>query len=195
MIGRLTGQLLLKKPPMLLIDVQGVGYEVFAPMSTFYHLADDTQVTLITHFVVREDQQTLYGFSTEKERELFRTLIKVSGVGPKLALTILSGIEADQFVHVVNQNDIVSLVKIPGIGKKTAERLLVEMRDKLSDWAISSVAALSDNGSQVSQDAISALISLGYKNHDAKRAVEAVYQAGQPSEQVIRLALQQMSRG
>ncbi len=195
MIGRLTGQLLLKKPPMLLIDVQGVGYEVFAPMSTFYHLDDDTQVTLITHFVVREDQQTLYGFSTEKERELFRTLIKVSGVGPKLALTILSGIEADQFVHVVNQNDIASLVKIPGIGKKTAERLLVEMRDKLSDWAISSVAASSDNGSQVSQDAISALISLGYKNHDAKRAVEAVYQAGQPSEQVIRLALQQMSRG
>ena len=125
MIGRLRGELVSKKPPMLLIDVAGVGYEVLAPMSTFYDMADGEPITIITHFVVREDQQTLYGFSSEKERELFRTLIKVSGVGPKLALTILSGIEAEQFVQVINQNDVASLVRVPGIGKKTAERLAI----------------------------------------------------------------------
>ena len=195
MIGRLRGELVSKKPPMLLIDVAGVGYEVLAPMSTFYDMADGEHITIITHFVVREDQQTLYGFSSEKERELFRTLIKVSGVGPKLALTILSGIEAEQFVQVINQNDVASLVRVPGIGKKTAERLIIEMRDKLSGWEVVPTLAANESQTQVTQDAISALLSLGYKNNDAKRAVEAVYQVGQKSEQLIRLALQQMSRG
>ena len=195
MIGRLQGKLLLKKPPMLLVDVHGVGYEVLAPMSTFYHLEDGCEVTLVTHFVVREDQQSLYGFTTDRERELFRTLIKVNGVGPKLALTILSGLEAEEFVQIVKSGDVVSLVRVPGIGKKTAERLLIEMRDKLSSWEVSPSVAQDASGAQVTQDAVSALISLGYKNNDAKRAVDAVYEAGQQSEQVIRLALQQMTRG
>ena len=135
MIGRLRGVIVGKTPPELLLDVNGVGYEVQSPMSTFYVLPDVGQeITIHTHFVVREDAQLLFGFMAESERSLFRTLIKVNGVGPKLALTILSGIEAEQFVYCVQNNDSAALVKLPGVGKKTAERLLVEMRDKFDDW-------------------------------------------------------------
>ena len=135
MIGRLRGILLEKQPPQLLLDLNGICYELQAPMSTFYRLPEIGQsITLYTHLIVREDAHLLYGFSQEHERTLFRTLIKVSGVGPKSALTILSGIEADAFVRCVMDNDVASLSPLPGIGKKTAERLVVEMRDRLADW-------------------------------------------------------------
>ncbi len=135
MIGQIRGIILEKQPPQLLVDVHGVGYEIDAPMSTFYQLPDVGQeVSLFTHFVVREDAHHLYGFYTRDERHLFRTLLKVNGVGPRLALTILSSTAPDEFVRCVLNNDTASLVRLPGIGKKTAERLVIEMRDKLSDW-------------------------------------------------------------
>ena len=135
MIGRLRGVLAEKQPPLLLLDIQGVGYEVSAPMSTFYQLpAAGETVTLLTHLVVREDAHLLFGFATENERAMFRSLIKVNGVGAKLALTLLSGISASDFARCIRDNDTATLVRLPGVGKKTAERLVVEMRDRLSDW-------------------------------------------------------------
>lgn len=199
MIGRLQGIILEKQPPLLLIDVNGIGYEVNAPMSTFYNLPDTNQpVTLITHLVVREDAQILYGFSQERERSLFRSLIKVNGVGPKLALTILSGIEPDVFVRCVRDNNAASLTGIPGIGKKTAERLIIETRDALAKWDVAMNAG-SDGASmqligaeQTLQDAVSALTSLGYKPAEAKKAVSAVHADDLSSEDLIRLALKYM---
>jgi holliday junction DNA helicase RuvA len=198
MIGQLTGKIVQKKPPLLLLDVNGVGYEVLSPMSTFYHFQDVNQdtITLITHLVVREDQHTLYGFHSEQERSLFRTLIKVNGVGPKLALTILSGMNANEFAQCINQNQLTRLTGIPGIGKKTAERLMVEMRDKMSEWqSTSSSGELGISSTQSLHDAISALSALGYKPHEAKRVVESVHQPQHSSEQLIRLALQQIAKG
>lgn len=198
MITHLTGKLIEKKPPCLVIDVSGIGYEIFAPMSTFYQLADiGNTITLLTHFVVREDAQLLFGFHAEQERKLFRALIKVNGVGPKLALTILSGMETTHFIHCVQTQDCSSLVSIPGIGKKTAERLIIEMRDPLSQWENQSAAAQSDllNPNQVIQDAISALTALGYKPNDAKNAINKAHQPEHSSEQLIRIALQKMVRG
>lgn len=198
MIGRLHGTLLEKAPPWLLIDVSGLAYEVESSMFTFYRLPDVGQsVTLHTHMVVREDAQLLYGFMQLQERVLFRNLIKVSGVGPKLALSILSGIEPDNFVSCVMQNDSASLVRVPGVGKKTAERLIIEMRDRLRDWQIESGALLSDTinaSDKPTQDAISALISLGYKPLEARQAVtEASKEAEhQSSESLIRHALRHM---
>jgi Holliday junction DNA helicase RuvA len=199
MIGRLAGKLLHKQPPDLLLDVNGVGYEVQAPMSTFYQLpAIGAGVCLYIHLVVREDAQLLYGFIDDRDRQLFRTLIKVNGVGPKLALTILSGIEVDQFVACVQNGDTASLIKLPGVGRKTAERLLVEMRDRLKDWAPQELAA-SEAGaappaaSPLLQDAESALVALGYKPVEASRAVSAVYSdAIDSSEELIRQALKAM---
>lgn len=197
MIGRLTGKLILKQPPLLLIDINGVGYEVYAPMSTFYQLPElNSTATLLTHFVVREDAQLLYGFCQERERDLFRALIKVNGVGPKLALTILSGIETDAFVHCIQANDASSLVRIPGIGKKTAERLVVEMRDVLAKWdagnALQDIQQTLSIHDQNKQDAISALTALGYKPVQAKRAIGLIYHDDASSEELIRLALKQM---
>jgi Holliday junction DNA helicase, RuvA subunit/Holliday junction DNA helicase, RuvB subunit len=154
------------------LDVNGVGYEVHAPMSTFYQLPDvGNNITLLTHFVVREDAHLLFGFFAEQERKLFRALIKVNGVGPKLGLTILSGMETDHFVKCIHAQDTASLINIPGIGKKTAERLMIEMRDALSNWENNqhAVAMQADllNPNQVIQDAISALTALGYKPHEA----------------------------
>ncbi len=195
MIGRLHGKILQKHPPQLLIDVQGVGYEVDAPMSTFYQLPDvGSEVTLHTHMVVREDAQLLYGFASETERTLFRHLIKISGVGPKLALTILSGMGADEFVACVQDGDAAALVRMPGIGKKTAERLIIELRDKLKDAqpqgeSSPTLAMKSGNGSPIS-DAVSALIALGYKPQEASRMVRAVNTDGLDTEEIIRLALQ-----
>src|SRR6056297_2410673 len=135
MIGRLRGVIVTRQPPEILVDVAGVGYELQVPMSTFFRLpAVGEEVSLVTHFVVREDAQLLYGFADERDRVLFRSLIRVSGVGPKLALTLLSGMDADSFVRCVQRDDLASLVALPGVGRKTAERLLVEMRDKLKDW-------------------------------------------------------------
>jgi Holliday junction DNA helicase RuvA len=196
MIGRLRGTLALKQPPLLLLDVGGVGYEVEAPMSTFYQLpALGEQVVLHTHLVVREDAHLLFGFASESERRLFRTLIKVNGVGAKLALTILSGIAADEFARCVQDNDTAALVRLPGVGKKTAERLIVEMRDRLSDWEGAAVlpgtapAPAAATASDMTRDAVSALISLGYKPPEASRLVSKVESEGLSSEEIIRAAL------
>jgi Holliday junction DNA helicase RuvA len=200
MIGRLKGILLEKTPPQLLLDVNGVAYELHAPMFTFYRIPDIGQeVVLHTHLVVREDAQLLYGFSQERERALFRSLIKVSAVGPKLALAILSGIEPDQFVECILNSDSDSLVRVPGIGRKTAERLLIEMRDRLADWQTTTgsntVKIPLNAGDKITQDATSALIALGYKPVEARRAVTQIAQDHQTSEELIRHALRGMIKG
>jgi Holliday junction DNA helicase RuvA len=200
MIGQLQGIILEKQPPQLLLEVNGVGYEIDASMNTFYHLPEVGQsIVLYTHFVVREDAQLLYGFHNKDERSLFRTLLKVNGVGPKLALTILSSIDPNEFIRCVMNNDTDSLVRLPGVGKKTAERLIIEMRDKVSNLhqAEPMRAALSphdDNFSrnQTTQDAISALIALGYKPPAASRAVSKVDDGKMTSEELIRQSLREM---
>ena len=175
MIGRIRGVILEKQPPLLVVDVAGVGYEVFAPMSTFYHLPDcQREVQLYTHLVVREDALILYGFHEEHERRLFRSLIKVNGVGPKVALSILSVIEHDQFVLCVRDNDANRLTGIPGIGKKTAERLIVELRSSLEQWESAQTTTAQDNNHSF-REAIGALVALGYKTNEAKRAITQIY--------------------
>lgn len=200
MIGQLTGIILEKQPPQLLLNVNQVGYEIDAPMSTFYRLPEIGEtVTLHTHFVVREDAQQLYGFYTKDDRALFRTLLKVNGVGPRLALTILSSIEPSDFVRSIVTQDTASLVRLPGVGKKTAERLIIEMRDKFADWQPSTtidLPSMQANAThtirhQATQDAISALIALGYKPQEASRAVSKVDDGVLSSEEIIRQALRE----
>jgi len=204
MIGQLRGILLEKQPPQLLLDVHGVAYEIDAPMSTFYHLPEIGQeVVLYTHFVVREDAQLLYGFYAREERALFRTLLKVNGVGPRLGLTILSSIDPAEFVRCIMSDDTTSLVRLPGVGKKTAERLIIEMRDKLADWqpglpAGSTVDAIRsvkkpETRNRIIQDAVSAMIALGYKPAEASRAVANVDDNIKNSEEMIRQALREMA--
>ena len=197
MIGRLRGLILEKQPPWLVLDVQGVGYELEAPMSTFYKLpALEETVSLYTHLTVREDAHLLYGFGSETERRFFRAVLKVNGVGPKLALAILSGIELNEFIQCVNEGDTMRLVRLPGVGKKTAERLIIEMRDRLNEWGDKAMPpATSDTSRPVrvtspSADAISALIALGYKPAEASRWVHHVEVEGLSSEVLIRKALQ-----
>lgn len=198
MIGRLAGKIISRKPPFLLIDVQGVGYEVEAPMSTFFALQGDGPVVLITHMVVREDAQLLYGFATEAERDLFRSLIKVSGIGPRMALAILSGMTASQFRECVVHGDTGPLVKLPGIGRKTAERLIIEMRDRLGDGPVAEGISLS-NGSVAApkssiDEAISALVALGYRPPEASRMIRGLPEAETlDTEQLIRQALKAAS--
>ena len=195
MIGRLTGILASKVPPALVVDVHGVGYELEAPMSTFYQLpAIGAEVTLHTHLVVREDAQLLFGFATESERRLFRSLIRVSGVGAKLALAILSGMDAGEFARCVHDSDAVTLTRLPGVGKKTAERLIVEMRDRIGDWsAAEAVPERLDTGGAEPEDAgreaVTALVALGYRPQEANRMVAAVDAAGMGSEEIIKAAL------
>ena len=197
MIGFLRGKLIAKTPPQLLLDVQGVGYEVEAPMTTFYDLpAIGEELQLFTHLVVREDAHILFAFSTETDRLMFRTLIKVNGVGPKLALTILSGQSAEEFHRCIHDNDVQTLVRLPGIGKKTAERLIIEMRDRLPNFSGSDASksgASSNNLHSVNnptQEAISALCALGYKPQDASKMVQNIAKEDKSCEQIIRLALQ-----
>jgi Holliday junction DNA helicase RuvA len=196
MIGQLRGIILEKQPPQLLLDVNGVGYEIDAPMGTFYKLPEVGQeVTLLTHFVVREDAHHLYGFYTREERMLFRTLLRVNGVGPRLGLTILSSIDPDEFVRCIVNNDTASLVRVPGVGKKTAERLIIEMRDKLSGWqqnATTEILSSSKERNPIIHDAVSALIALGYKPQEASRAVSKVDDGNLSSEEIIRRALREM---
>ncbi len=200
MIGRITGVLLEKQAPELLLDVNGIGYEVLAPMTTIYGLPDVGEtVTLHTHFVVREDAQILFAFAHKRERLLFRALIKVSGVGPKLALSILSGIEADNFVRSIHEGDTVTLVRIPGIGKKTAERLVVEMKDRLKEWQVDSELPLmaTANPAPMKQDiwikeAESALMALGYKPAEAAKSISAIKERVTCAEDLIRFALKGM---
>ncbi len=196
MIGRLCGKIIHKQPPQLLIDVQGVGYEVDASMSTFYQLPDlGSEVTLHTHMVVREDAQLLYGFVSESERALFRNLIKINGVGPKLAITILSGMSVDEFVICVQDGDATALVRIPGIGKKTAERLIIELRDRLKDntpqgsTAPSLAASNSASFNSPVSEAVSALVALGYKAQEASRMVRSINVEGLDTQEIIRLSL------
>ncbi len=195
MIGRLRGILLDKKPPQLLLEAGGVGYEVEAPMSTFYQLpATGVEVVLHTHLVVRDDAHLLFGFASERERSLFRALIKVNGVGAKMALAILSGMNADAFARCIQENDAVSLTRLPGIGKKTAERLIVEMRDRLADWQEAGVlpVVMALSGAETRdevKDAVGALIALGFKPPEASRMVSAVGTDGRSSEEIIRDAL------
>ena len=195
MIGRLRGELVVKHPPQLMLDVQGVGYELEAPMSTFYHLpALGQQVSLFTHLAIRDDAHVLYGFAREAERVLFRSLLKVSGVGAKMALAILSGMSADEFGRCVQESDSASLVRLPGIGKRTAERLIVEMRDRLDIGAGVSggTGAVPLPGAAPATpvaEAVEALVTLGYKPPEAGRMVRAVPTQGLSSEEIIRAAL------
>lgn len=203
MIGRLRGTLVEKQPPFLLLEVGGVGYEVQAPMTTFYHLpALGSEVILFTHLSVSENLHQLFGFINERDRALFRTLIKVNGVGPKLAIGILSGMEADDIARCVRDDNMLALTKVPGVGKKTAERLIIELRDRLKGWDLPQSDLLMPSGkvmprveNQVYAEAESALIALGYKPTDASKmiALAARQQPDVRSEELIRLALRSMA--
>ncbi|MBD9482086.1 Holliday junction branch migration protein RuvA [Pseudomonas sp. PDM14] len=200
MIGRLKGTLAEKQPPHLIVDVGGIGYELEVPMTTLYRLPPlGEPVTLHTHLVVREDAHLLYGFAEKRERELFRELIRLNGVGPKLALALMSGLEVDELVRCVQAGDTSTLVKVPGVGKKTAERLLVELKDRFKAWeSMPSIATLVVEPraglavSSAENDAVSALISLGFKPQEASKAVAAVQEEGLSSEELIRRALKGM---
>jgi Holliday junction DNA helicase RuvA len=185
-----------KQAPHLLIDVNGVGYELEAPLSTFFTLPETGQgVSLFTHLAVREDAHVLYAFATESERSLFRSLLKVSGIGAKMALAILSGMSADEFSRCVEEEDVASLVRLPGIGRKTAQRLIVEMRDRLAKLSgltpgATPLSGQATGGAGATPDAVAALVALGYKSQDAGRMVKSVAQEGMDSEALIRAALQ-----
>ena len=192
MIGRLAGRLVRKEPPSLLVDVGGVGYELEAPMSTFYDLpAVGEPVMLYTHLVVREDAHLLYGFSRESQRQLFRSLLKVNGVGPRVALAVLSGLSEQELLLCLAHEDIARLTKVPGIGRKTAERLVIELRDKVVLHPVPATGAArpATVPADPAQEAVSALIALGYKPAEASRAVSGVPQDGARSEDIIRQAL------
>ncbi|HUN00049.1 MAG: Holliday junction branch migration protein RuvA [Halothiobacillus sp. 20-53-49] len=194
MIGRLKGLLISKQPPWLLVDVNGVGYDVEAPMSSIYDLpATGQEVCLLIHTVVREDAFLLYGFLREGERSLFRNLLKISGVGAKLALAILSGMSAQEFADAVQRNDVSTLIRLPGIGRKTAERLIIEMRDRLGGLEGASLpGATTVAGQGAMIEAITALESLGYKPVEATRMARAVPDAaGLEAGEIIRAALKQ----
>lgn len=202
MIGRLRGTLAEKQPPHLILDVNGLGYELEVPMTTLYRLPPVGQpITLHTHLVVREDAQLLYGFYERRERELFRELIRLNGVGPKLALALMSSLEVDELVRCVQAQDTSALVKVPGVGKKTAERLLVELKDRFKAWQATPAMfeLVPGDGSlprppvaTAETDAVSALVSLGYKPQEASKAVAAVNEKGLSSEDLIRRALKGM---
>lgn len=199
MIGLLRGRVLVKQPPSLLLEVNGVGYEVEAPMSTFYDLPeDDQEVVLYTHMMVRDDAHSLFGFIRESDRALFRSLLKVNGVGGKMALAILSGMSSDEFSLFIQSGDVKALCRLPGVGKKTAERLIIEMRDRLDRIKANSPvlsAGTTVQGSSADVDAVSALVALGYKAPEASRMVSAVFEAGMDTETLIRIALKNKAKG
>ena len=203
MIGRLRGTLAEKQPPHLILDVNGLGYELEVPMTTLYRLPSVGEpLTLHTHLVVREDAQLLYGFASKRERDFFRELIRLNGVGPKLALALMSSLEVDELVRCVQSQDTSALTKVPGVGKKTAERLLVELKDRFKAWeTVPAMFALVPNQpggpdnepvASAETDAVSALISLGYKPQEASKAVSAIKEKGLSSEDMIRRALKGM---
>jgi len=200
LIGFLRGKLAAKHPPVLLLDVGGVGYEVEAPMSTFYGLPGvGADVMLHTHLVVREDAHILFGFGTERERSLFREVIKISGVGPRIALGILSGITVDEFHRCVEAQDAASLTRIPGIGRKTAERLIIEMRDRLKALAtgqpfeVRGAAGATATGPNPQAEAFSALVALGYKPAEVTRLLQKIDPSVTTTEDLIRHALRATS--
>jgi len=194
-IGLLRGRLLSRQPPSLLLDVNGVGYEVDAPLTTFYELPEvGAEITLFTHLAVREDAHTLYGFLKAGDRNLFRMLLRVNGVGARLALAILSGMDSARFIGCVREGDAAALVRLPGIGKKTAERLIIELRDRLESGqggtGITAGAAAAPAAANPVEDAVSALVGLGYKPQEASRMVRAIDAQELTSGEIIRLALQ-----
>ena len=196
MIGRLKGTLIHKQPPWLVIDVNGVGYELEAPMSTFYDLPElGREVALFTHYAQKEDSVSLYGFLREPERRLFRDVQKVSGIGAKIALAVLSGVSVDEFARLVQAGDITALTRIPGIGKKTAERMVVELRDRAADLAGGGVpgAMVAGAGDPVA-DAVTALQQLGYKPAEAARMAREAAAPGDEAATIIRKALQSALR-
>jgi len=202
MIGQLRGILLFKQPPALILDVQGVGYELDAPMTTFYDLPKEGgELMLHTHLVVREDAQLLFGFSTENQRNLFRTLLKISGIGPRVGLAILSGLSVKEFRLCINGEDVVRLTKVPGIGRKTAERVILELRGKqLPGMSDDEEVAAAGSSDEMRADAISALTALGYRAKDAEKVIgqladQSDGSQGMSSESLIRQALQAMSGG
>ena len=196
MIGSLRGRLLMKQPPLLAIDVGGVGYELEAPMSTFYSLPPiGAEVTVCTHLVIREDAHVLYAFATERERRLFRELLKVSNVGPKIALALLSGISVDRFLQCIEAEDADALVRVPGVGRKTAERLLVEMRDRVKAFGAVSAVVTAIPGTEginpgIQSEAFSALVALGYKPPEVTRLLKLAEAGAETTEDLIRRALQ-----
>jgi Holliday junction DNA helicase RuvA len=199
MIGFLKGRLALKQPPTLLVDVNGVGYELEAPMSTFYGLpAAGEPVALFTHLVVREDAHILFGFGTDSERRLFRGLLKVSGVGPKIALGILSGASVDDFLRIIEAEDIAMLTRIPGIGRKTAERVIIEMRDSVQQLAVPALGTGNALGSAPAlspqSEAFGALIALGYKPPEVARLLKAADEPGLSTTEIIRRALKSAAK-
>jgi len=196
MIGSLHGRIASKSPPQLTVDVGGVGYELEAPMSTFFHLpAIGHEVRLLTHLVVREDAHVLYGFGTEQERQLFRSLLKVSGVGPKIALALLSGMSVEAFARCIQSEDVATLTRVPGIGRKTAERLVVEMRDRLGPMGMDGAGSgAHPSPSSPQGEAFDALVKLGYKPAEATQLLEAAGPGKHTTEELIRSALQSAVR-
>jgi Holliday junction DNA helicase RuvA len=196
MIGFLRGRLTAKQPPQLVIDVGGVGYEVEAPLPVFFDLPPaGSEITLFTQLIVREDAHILFGFRSERDRRLFRELLKVSNVGPKLALALLSGMTADNFLMCIEAQDVDSLVRIPGVGRKTAERLVVEMRDRVKGFGEIGVAVAAGSGTPQpalgpQAEAFSALVALGYKPAEVTRLLKGVDASVQTTEELIRKALQ-----
>ena len=196
MIGSLNGLIISKKPSEVLLEINGIGYEVYIPLSTSFKLPSvDQTVQLLTHLIVREDQHTLYGFITEDERKLFRALIKISGVGAKLALTILSGINVEGFIRSVQMQDVDTLVHLPGIGKKTAERLLVEMKDKVGQMGdIAQNDAVESKDLRIIKEAHNALTSLGYKSVEARKILDGIDSNGLTVEALLKQALQSLNK-
>ena len=196
MIGSLNGLIISKKPSEVLLEVNGIGYEVHVPLSTSFKLPSvDQTVQLLTHLLVREDQHTLYGFITEDERKLFRALIKISGVGAKLALTILSGINVEGFIRSVQMQDVDTLIHLPGIGKKTAERLLVEMKDKVGQMGdIALNDAIESKDLRIIKEAHNALTSLGYKSVEARKILDGIDSNGLTVEALLKQALQSLNK-
>lgn len=196
MIGWISGIVLDKKPPKCVINVNGIGYEIETSMQTFCQLPEIKQsIQLYIHQAIREDAHLLFGFITEKERDVFRTLIKVNGVGPKMALGLLSGLSVDELVQCVQTGDTQRLTRLPGVGKKTAERLLIELRDRLSHWNSSDIelnAHSTTNTSSNANDAIDALLALGYKSSDAEKAIKKIAKPEHSTETLIKIALQNM---
>ncbi len=195
MIGRLRGTIIHKQPPWLVVDVHGVGYELEAPMSTFYDLPDvGKDVVLFTHYAQKEDSVSLYGFLTEGERRLFRDVQRVSGIGAKIALAVLSGVSVDEFARQLQASDVAALTRIPGIGKKTAERMVVELRDRAADLVGGGTSPMLQGPADPQSESAIALQQLGYKPAEAERMVKAVAVAGDSVEAIIRKALQQALR-
>lgn len=205
MIGRIRGILLEKSPPRILVDVMGVGYELQAPMNTFYHIgAVGEEVSLCTHMIVREDAQLLYGFSAKQECDLFKEVIKISGIGAKAALALLSGLSVEELKRAITMEEVGLLKKIPGIGPKTAQRIIVELQDKAKKWGSNNPLFNSNSKASESQEAfqnnhsisqaIQALVALGYKNKEAEKAVDKLEDKSLACEEIIKYALQGLAR-